>query len=133
MLVLSLDTSDSRPVFQQIADEVRRSVAIGVLKANDPLPAVRELARELKVNPNTVQHAYRMLEIERSVYVKRGIGTFVAVATKDSAGRRGPIARQIAERALREAYRHGILASDLMAALETLAPRPPNSGSSAKE
>ena len=125
MLVLNLDSHDARPVFRQIVDEVRRSVAIGVLKTNDPLPAVRQLARELKVNPNTVQHAYRTLEIEGAVYVKRGIGTFVAAATKDTAGRRGPVARQIAERALREAYRHGILASDLMAALEALAPKPP--------
>ncbi len=126
MLVLNVDASDARPVFRQIVDEVRRSVAIGVLKSNDPLPATRQLARELKVNPNTVQHAYRTLEIEGLVYVKRGIGTFVAAATKDVAGRRGPIARQIAERALREAYRHGILASDLMAALEALAPKPPD-------
>lgn len=125
MLVFNLDAGDARPVFRQIVDEVLRSVAIGVLKANDPLPAVRQLARELKVNPNTVQHAYRMLEIEGAVYVKRGIGTFVATTTKDVAGRRGPIARQIAERALREAYRHGILASDLMAALEAMAPKPP--------
>jgi GntR family transcriptional regulator len=126
VLVLNVDASDARPVFRQIVDEVRRSVAIGVLKSNDPLPATRQLARELKVNPNTVQHAYRTLEIEGLVYVKRGIGTFVAAATKDVAGRRGPIARQIAERALREAYRHGILASDLMAALEALAPKPPD-------
>jgi GntR family transcriptional regulator len=126
MLILSVDAADARPVFRQIADEVRRSVAIGVLKTNDPLPAVRQLARELKVNANTVQHAYRMLEIEGAVYVKRGIGTFIAASTKDVAGRRGPIARQIAERALREAYRHGILASDLIAALEAIVPRPPN-------
>jgi GntR family transcriptional regulator len=66
-----------------------------------------------------------MLEIEGAVYVKRGIGTFISASTKDVAGRRGPIARQIAERALREAYRHGILASDLIAALEAMVPRPP--------
>jgi GntR family transcriptional regulator len=125
MVTLRIDESDARPVFRQIADEVRRSIAIGVLKANDPLPAVRQLARELKVNANTVQHAYRTLETERAVYVKRGIGTFIAAPTKDVAGRRGPIARQIAERALREAYRHGMLASDLIAALESLAPSPP--------
>jgi GntR family transcriptional regulator len=124
--MLNVDADDARPVFRQIVDEVRRSVAIGVLKANDALPPVRLLARDLKVNANTVQHAYRTLEIEGAVYVKRGIGTFIAATTKDVAGRRGPIARQIAERALREAYRHGILASDLMAALEALAPKPPD-------
>src|SRR5262245_39792891 len=122
MLLLHLDSSDPRPVFRQIADEIRRSAAVGVLKPNDALPAARQLAKELRVNPNTVQHAYRTLEAEGTAYVKRGIGTFIAVAPKDLRGRQGPVARQIAERMLREAYRHGILASDLISALQDLAP-----------
>jgi GntR family transcriptional regulator len=123
MLMLHVDPADPRPVFRQIVDEVQRSAAVGVLKPNDPLPAVRQLARQLKINANTVQHAYRTLEIEGSVYVKRGIGTFVATVPRDTKGRHGTIARQIAERMLREAYRHGILASDLISALEEIAPR----------
>jgi len=122
MLALKVDHDDPRPVFRQIADEVRRSVAVGVLKPGDPLPAVRELARQLKVNANTVQHAYRSLEQEREVYVKRGVGTFVA-ERREAKGRQSSIARQIAERMLREGYRHGILASDLIAALQEIAPR----------
>ena len=124
MLTLRLDPDDSRPVFRQIVDEVQRSVAVGVLKPNDALPAVRVLARQLKVNANTVQHAYHTLEREGSAYVKRGIGTFIAAAaSRDVKGRQGTVARQIAERMLREAYRHGILASDLIAALDEIAPR----------
>ena len=46
----------------KIVDEVQRAVAVGVLKPEDPLPAVRQLAGQLKVNANTVQHAYRTLE-----------------------------------------------------------------------
>jgi GntR family transcriptional regulator len=122
MFALRLEPSSSRPVFQQIADEVHRSIAVGVLKPNDPLPAVRTLATELKVNANTVQHAYRELEREGVVYVKRGIGTFIAAAPREMKGRHQAVARQIAERMLREAYRQGILASDLIAALEEIAP-----------
>jgi GntR family transcriptional regulator len=122
MLMLHIDTSDPRPVFRQIVDEVRRSVAVGVLKPQDLLPAVRTLARQLKVNANTVQHAYHTLEREGTVYVKRGIGTFIAAAPRDTKGRQESVARQIAERMLREGYRHGILASDLIAALEEIAP-----------
>ena len=88
------------------------------------MPAVRALARELKVNPNTIQHAYRTLEQEQTVYVKRGIGTFVsAMPQRDLKGRQKVVARQIAEKMLREAYRHGLLASDLVAALGEIAPR----------
>ena len=123
-MLLSIDPNDSRPVFRQITDEVQRCIAVGVLKPGEPLPAVRSLAAELKVNPNTVQHAYRTMEQEGIVYVKRGIGTFVAVGgAKASAARQSVIARQLAERTLREAYRHGLLASDLIAALQEIAPK----------
>lgn len=93
------------------------------MKPDEPLPALRKLAADLKVNANTVQHAYRTLEQEGVVYVKRGLGTFVSPAAIDR-GRRKPaiVARQIAERMLREAFRHGLLASDLIAALEEIAP-----------
>ena len=122
MLTFRIDIDDPRPVFRQIVDEVQRSIAVGVLKAENPLPAVRALAKQLKVNANTVQHAYQTLEAEGSVYVKRGIGTFVASAPRESKHRQPIVARQIAERMLREAYRHGLLASDLIAALEEVAP-----------
>jgi GntR family transcriptional regulator len=123
MLTLQIDGEDPRPVFRQVADEVQRAVAVGVLKPQDPLPAVRDLARQLGINANTVQHAYRTLETEGTAYVRRGIGTFIAAAPREHKGRQATVARQIAERMLREAYRHGVLASDLMAALEDIAPR----------
>jgi GntR family transcriptional regulator len=125
MLILEVVADDPRPVYRQVVDEVQRSVAVGVLKAGDPLPAVRELARQLKVNANTVQHAYHALEREGAVFVKRGIGTFVAEVPREREvkGRPATVARQIAERMLREGYRQGILASDLIAALQEIAPK----------
>ena len=123
MLAFKVDGNDPRPVFRQIADEVRRSVAVGVLKPEDALPPVRALAKQLAVNANTVQHAYRTLEQEGVVYVKRGLGTFVAVPRREPPVRQAAVARQIAERMLREGYRHGILASDLIVALREIAPK----------
>ena len=122
-MLVDIDTNDPRPVFQQIVDEIRRCVSVGILKTNDPLPAVRKLAADLKVNANTVQHAYRTLEQDGDVYVKRGLGTFVSSHAKEH-GRVRPetVARQIAERMLREGFRHGLLASDLIAALQEIAP-----------
>ena len=121
-MLVTLDAADARPVFRQIVDEIQRCVTVGILKPGESLPAVRSLAAELKVNANTVQHAYRTLEREGTVYVKRGVGTFVAASPKSNSARQGQIARQLAERMLREGYRHGLLASDLIAALKEIAP-----------
>lgn len=122
-MLVSLDASDPRPVYRQIADEIRRCIMVGVLKADEPLPAVRKLAGELKVNANTVQHAYRVLEQEGVAQVRRGLGTFVSAQPKESSkARQSQIARHIAEKMLREGFRHGLLASDLIAALKEVAP-----------
>ena len=122
-MLVDIDTADPRPVYRQIVDEIRRCIAIGILKPDEPLPAVRTLAAELKINANTVQHAYRTLEQDGAAYVKRGIGTFVSAHEKDHGrAKPGAVARQLAERMLREGFRHGLLASDLIAALQEIAP-----------
>jgi len=117
-----IEPGDPRPVFRQIVDEVQRCIATGILRADDPLPAVRELARLLKINPNTVQQAYRELERASAVYVRRGVGTFIGQIARSSDAKRSMVARQIAGRFLREGFRHGLLASDLLTALQELAP-----------
>ena len=121
---MSIDPADPRPVFRQIVDEVQRCVAIGVLKPTDALPAARTSLTTIPAHPDAVQHAYRTLEQEGTVTVRRGLGTFVAAPkTRDLQARQQTVARQIAEKMLREAYRHGLLASDLMNALQEIAPR----------
>ena len=122
-MLIDVDASDPRPVYRQIADEVQRCIAVGILRRDEALPAVRELAAQLNVNANTVQQAYRTLEREGSVYVKRGLGTFAGSPPRETKARQNAIARQIAERALREAFKHGLLASDLIAALEQIQPK----------
>ena len=123
MRLFTLDPDDLRPVYRQIVEEIQRTVALGVIKPNEPLPPAAALAKDLKVNINTVQHAYRQLAAEGTVVSRRGLGTFVSPTPKENRDRTTVTARRIAERALREAFRHGILASDLIAALEEIAPR----------
>ena len=123
-MFVQLDPADSRPVYLQIVDEVQRQIALGILRPEEPLPAVRQLAGDLKVNPNTVQHAYRELLRQGAAYVRRGRGTFVAPIKGPkgelSRQRQASAARQIAQRALRDAYRQGLVASDLITALRDL-------------
>src|SRR3954451_1330310 len=123
-MLIDTNPDDPRPVYRQIAVEAERCVATGILKPEDPLPAVRIIAADLKVNANTVQHAYRTLEQAGVVRVKRGLGTFVSPWPKDwsGKGRKTTVALQIEERMLREGFRHGLLTSDLIAALREIAP-----------
>lgn len=122
-VLIELRPDDPRPVYRQIADEIARAVLVGVLKNGDALPGTRLLAEDLKLNPNTVRHAYSTLSQEGIVEMRRGRGAFIARAPHAPRHRSSAVARQIAERALREGFRHGLLASDLLRALEEIAPK----------
>ncbi len=120
-MLISIDPADARAIYVQIMDEVRRGLVMGSLVADVPLPSVRQLAAELKINPNTVQQAYRELEREGLVVVRRGQGTFIAPAAAEaSALEREALARTVAQRALREAYRHGLGAAELVEAIRRI-------------
>ena len=73
-MLVNLDPNDGRPLYLQIMDEVRRAVVVGTLRAEDPLPSVRELAAELVVNPRTVSQAYQELEDEKHHLFLKTIG-----------------------------------------------------------
>ena len=113
-MLVNLDPRDARPLYLQIMDEVRRALVLGTLRAEDPLPSVRELASELVVNPRTVSQAYRELEREGVVYVRRGQGTFVAPEFD-------PLARGVAKRALLEARRNGLGVDELVTMIREVA------------
>ena len=80
-MIIVIDQNDSRPIYQQIADEIRILIARGDLIENAPLPAVRQLASDLGVNLNTVATAYRELQNEGLLAIKHGAGAVVASRT----------------------------------------------------
>ena len=75
---MKIDPRSHVPLYLQIAGAVRAAVAAEVYRPGEGLPSLRNLAIELKVNPNTVQHAYDELEREGLIYSQRGKGLFVA-------------------------------------------------------
>ena len=119
-MLVNLDPDDGRPLYLQIMDDVRRAVVVGTLRAEDPLPSVRELAAELVVNPRTVSQAYQELEREGVVYTRRGQGTFVSPAQRDGEERRA-LARAVAKRSLLEARRNGLGVEELVMMIQQLA------------
>lgn len=78
MILLDLNAADDRPIYGQIAERVKFAVAGGVLRPGDLVPSVRELSKQLVVNPNTVARAYRDLQTEGLLESVRGMGLQVA-------------------------------------------------------
>ena len=62
--MISLNYRDSRPIYEQIRDGLRKLIVTGALSADEKLPSVRALAAQLAINPNTIQRAYNELEGE---------------------------------------------------------------------
>src|SRR2546430_7970230 len=76
--LLQVDATDSTPIWRQIEDGVRRLVASGALAPGELVASVRDLARELRVNPATVAKAYHRLAESGVLTMKRWEGTYVA-------------------------------------------------------
>jgi GntR family transcriptional regulator len=72
-----LDSHCGVPMYRQLIDQVLAGISAGSLRAGDKLPAVRRLAVDLSINPNTVVRAYRELEIRKVLATHQGTGTFV--------------------------------------------------------
>jgi GntR family transcriptional regulator len=104
MIILDLNTADERPIYGQIADRVKFAVAGGVLRPGDLVPSVRELSKQLVVNPNTVARAYRDLQTEGLLESVRGMGLQVAEGATDRcrAARREMVRHRL-RRAIEEA------------------------------
>lgn len=120
-MVVTLDPKDGRPLYLQIVDEVRRALVVGSLRPEDPLPSVRDLAAQLVVNPRTVSQAYGELERQGVVYVRRGQGTFVSADAQPDRKERRALAREVARRALREAWRNGVGMEELVKSIREVA------------
>ncbi|MBP3262945.1 GntR family transcriptional regulator [Pseudobutyrivibrio sp.] len=76
--MIQLNYRDSKPIYEQIKDGLRRLVVTGAVKKDERLPSVRELATSLSINPNTIQKAYRELEQEGYIYTIAGKGSYAA-------------------------------------------------------
>jgi GntR family transcriptional regulator len=74
---MAREWNDSQPIYRQLRDRVIAMILEGVLKEGDPLPSVRNVAAEYRVNPLTVLKGYQELVDEELVEMRRGLGMFV--------------------------------------------------------
>ena len=89
--MIHLDYRDSRPIYEQVKDSLRRLMVTGVLAPGDKLPSVRSMASQLSINPNTIQRAYAELESEGYVVSVTGKGSFVAEGDTQNDARRAEL------------------------------------------
>ena len=80
---MNREWNDTQPIYRQLRDRVVHMILDGVLNEGDPLPSVRNVAAEYRVNPLTVLKAYQELVDEELVEKKRGLGMFVKTGARD--------------------------------------------------
>ena len=108
MIELHLDTRSGVAPYQQVVQQVRHALRLGLLQVDEQLPTVKEVVKSIAINPNTVLKAYKELEHEGLVAARPGIGTFVIrTLTDDSLVAHGPL-RQSLQRWLERARRAGL-------------------------
>ncbi|HEV2971193.1 MAG TPA: GntR family transcriptional regulator [Pirellulales bacterium] len=118
-MFVDIEFSDGLAIYEQIVRQVKFAIAGGALKPGELVPSVRELARELTVNPNTVARAYRDLQSDRVLDPVRGTGLEVAAgATERCRSERLKLIRGRLRQVLAEAKRSRIDADELRALVE---------------
>ncbi|MEV8319350.1 GntR family transcriptional regulator [Streptomyces sp. NPDC059900] len=91
-----LNTRSGLSPYQQLVQQVRHALRLGLLKEGDRLPTVKDVAKQIAVNPNTVLKAYRELEHEGLVAARPGVGTFVTrTLADDTLAAHGPLRKDL--------------------------------------
>jgi GntR family transcriptional regulator len=112
---LHVNTASRVPLYQQLAQQIREAIARGELRPEANLPSVRQLSRELVVNPNTVARAYTELEREGLLVSRPGRGIYVAQPRHDlTPAARDRRLRELLDRWLTEAVHLGYAADDVL-------------------
>src|SRR5579871_2858066 len=112
---LHISTASRAPIYQQLAQQIREAIARGELHPEASLPSVRQLSRELVVNPNTVARAYTELEREGLLISRPGRGIYVAAPRNDlTRAARDRRLRELLDRFLTEAVHLGFAADEVM-------------------
>ena len=107
MLAFRLDRKSGVPAYRQLIDQVRHAIQLGILRPGDQLPTVREVVRQITINPNTVHRAYRELELQGLTEGRTGSGTFIRKSLSEISSHQPKLLNQL-EQWLRRAQDAGL-------------------------
>ena len=107
-MYFNIDVNSGKPIYLQLKEQIKKAVASGQLEDGEKLPPVRELALELKINPNTVARAYRELKNEGFINTARGKGPYVSQPKRELNPASEKILEEKIKQVMVEAYQQGI-------------------------
>ena len=111
---IKVNPENGIPLYLQIIKQVKYLVACGALKSGDQLPPVRDLAMQLRINPNTVARAYHELRHEKIITSKWGEGTFISEeVTKIAESEKKKIIAEILDQAIHQAASLGLTKEEI--------------------
>ena len=112
--MICLNYRDSRPIYEQIKDGLKKLIVSGAMAPDEKLPSVRALAQQLSINPNTIQRAYNELENEGYIYSIAGKGSFASGDVGADENRKRELQEKIRELAAELRYL-GVSEDELLA------------------
>jgi GntR family transcriptional regulator len=118
--MITIETSGFIPIYEQIKKGIKSEISLGVFKANEVLPSIRDLAAELVVNPNTVARAYRELELEGFICTRKGKASFVSENSSSLIqGEKVKLIEDVFDQAIAEARKFGFDAVEIRRVVES--------------
>jgi GntR family transcriptional regulator len=127
--MITIETSGFIPIYEQIKKGIKGEIFLGVLKPDEALPSIRDLAAELVVNPNTVARAYRELEHEGFICTRKGKASFVAENSSSLIQReKVRLLEEVFDRAISEARKFGLEAAEIRRIVESRLKTPEKRG-----
>lgn len=123
-MLISIDPSNGIPIYEQIVRQVKYNVANGALVSGQQVPSVRDLAKMLAINPNTIQRAYQLLQSDGVLETVRGRGQHVSAGAKRSCvSQRANLIRERLELVVEEALQAGLEPAELRESFESVVRR----------
>lgn len=118
--MFELDLRSRKPIYEQLVNKLKDLIINEVLKPDEQLPSVRQLAQELTINPNTIQKAYRELELQGFIYSQKGKGSFVNPIGLGKDSEKITQVKQELEKLILEALYLGVPADELQVLIREL-------------
>ena len=111
---LQINTASKIPIYRQLTEQIRTAIARGELQPDEQLPSVRQLSKDVVVNPNTIARVYQELEREGVLVTRQGLGVFVGAPKRDLMKRaRDERLHELLDKLLTEAVHLGYSAAEV--------------------